>query len=79
MAETSRKPDYYTVGQLRAAMARLPADAVVLLKPHDSAEASNEEWRYNTREIANSYGCNDDRYGDIQSAALLIEIGPFSP
>lgn len=65
-----------TVKQLKAALADLPDDAPILVKPHDSAEFANNTWRYNTRELANAYRANDDRYE--QNQVLLIELGDMS-
>lgn len=63
-----------TVGELKSRIADLPDNAPVCIKLHDEAEWQ-KDWRYQTRELANAYRANDDRFA--QNTILLIEVGPF--
>lgn len=64
-----------TVGDLKKAIKGLPDNAPILVRPQDGIEFQTE-WRYNTREVANVYSANDDRYS--QNRVVTIELGGFS-
>lgn len=64
--------DFMTVGQLKAALADLPDDAPILVKPHNGEEFGAQPWRYNTRQVVNAYQANDDRY--TQNQVLVIDL-----
>ena len=66
-----------TVGKLKQALAGLPDDAPVLVRPHGEEERARPPWNYNTREVQNAYRANDDRYA--QNRCLTVELGEISP
>lgn len=65
-----------TVKELRAAIANLPEDAEIVVRPKDQEEFG-DKWRYQTREVANSYEANDDRF--TQRRVAVLELGEFHP
>lgn len=61
-----------TVGDLRKAIADLPDNAPILVRPNNGEEFGKAPWRYQTRQVVNAYQANDDRY--TQRQVLLIEL-----
>lgn len=72
-----------TVGKIRKAMDGLKDDCPILLKPHNQETFTKNpaqfgtDWVNQTREVAQAYQANDDRYQ--QNRVLLIEVGDLSP
>jgi hypothetical protein len=87
-----RKPCGINAGELKRKLADIDDDAEVLLSVNGGREGlfevinvGTEKRRkiatlwgnpYQTREVNNAYGCNDDRYG---GSVFLIEVGEESP
>lgn len=65
-----------TKAELIAALANVPDDGEILVKPYSGEEFEKAPWRYQTREVKNAYSANDDRY--TQSSVLLIELSDIS-